>query len=76
MSLFLTPDEVRELTDKATGPAQAKRLQQLGIPHLYKAPGRVKVARCAVPHLTPTERAAANEEFAPAPDFSMFAKSA
>lgn len=76
MSLYLTPEEVRELTDKATGPAQARRLQELGIPFIYKPPGRVKVARCVVPHLAAQAPPAANQEFAPEPDFSMFAKSA
>jgi hypothetical protein len=67
--LYLTPDEVCELTDRRTAPAQAKRLQAMGIRFIYRKGGKVKVAANDVPNLRPND--ASHDEDAE-PDFSMF----
>jgi hypothetical protein len=71
MTLFLTPSELVELTDRQTSPAQVKRLQKMGIQFIYRPGGRVKVARSALPSQG-HERSAAASQYATEPDFSGF----
>jgi Domain of unknown function (DUF4224) len=69
MSLFLSPAELVELTDRHTAPAQVKRLQAMRIHYFWQKGGRVKVARNVI------ESPAANaSKYALEPDFSIFNK--
>lgn len=70
MSLYLSPEELVELTDKKTAPAQARRLKALGIPFIWQPGMRVKVLRSAV---LPKGEA---QPPIPEPDFSVFRRAA
>ena len=75
MSLFLAPDDIRDLTDRKTRPAQAARLRAMKIPFLWDAEdGRIKVLRAVVEKRAGGQPSAANE--APEPDFSWMKKPA
>lgn len=63
--MFLTEDEVRELTDRSQAPAQVKRLEAMRIPYRYAPGGRVKVLASDVQRVP---KAGSAEE----PDFSVF----
>lgn len=68
MSLTLTPDELAELTDRHTRPAQIRVLKAMGVPYLDDG-RRVKVLREALTArgATPPLRE---------PDFSIFTRAA
>lgn len=62
--MFLSEQEVRDLTDRIQAPAQVKRLVAMKIPYRYVVGGRVKVLASDIQR-TPTSQ---TEE----PDFSVF----
>lgn len=62
--MFLTEQEVRDLTDRSQAPAQIKRLVAMKIPYRYVPGGRVKVLASEIQR---TPKAQTEE-----PDFSVF----
>ena len=71
MRLYLTPQEVVELTDKKTAPAQARRLKALGIPFRWAVGAPVKVLRSDVDGGRTAAPACSQE-----PDFTVFKQAA
>jgi Domain of unknown function (DUF4224) len=69
MSLFLSPEEVAELTDRHTAPAQVRRLKAMRIRFIYRKGGRVKVPRSEI-----EPAAEEHSQYALEPDFSVFDK--
>lgn len=49
--MFLTPEELRELTDKRVRPAQVRVLRAMGIEHRVRPDGSVVVLRSHVEKL-------------------------
>ena len=44
-SMFLTPEQLNELTDRRQSASQARILREMGIEHKVRADGRVMVLR-------------------------------
>lgn len=69
--MFLTPEDIEQLTDRQTKPAQCRRLRQLRIPFLFEPPGEIKVLLSAV-------EARSNDrvrgQYKTEPDFTHFPK--
>lgn len=65
--MFLSEDQVRELTDRSQAPAQVKRLIAMKIPYRYVPGGRVKVLSSDVEGSMAVEATAE-------PDFTVFDK--
>ena len=47
-SIFLTPDELKILTGRQVGKAQARVLDEMGIPYMCNGLGRIIMLRVAV----------------------------
>ena len=67
--MFLKPEQIVELTDRETKPAQCRRLRQLKIAYLYEPPGEIKVLVTAV-EARSADRACGH--FRTEPDFAHF----
>jgi len=72
VSLYLTPKEVAELTDRVRPSAQARRLRKLGIPFLWTPGELVKVPRS----YATGERVVIGIDHGREPDFTVFGRPA
>lgn len=69
--MFLTRQEIADLTDRETKPAQCRRLRAMKIPYLYEPGGEIKVLNSAIEHRSMEK---VRPHYAPAPDFTVFPK--
>lgn len=71
-SLTLTAEQLIALTDRCQPAAQARRLREMGIPHVYTKGKPVKVLHSALERRAGSAAPRRRDGYAPEPDYQAF----